>query len=279
MSLADKALVFTDLDGSLLDHNTYSYHDARPQLYALERLGIPLIPASSKTRVEIEQLRRELGNTEPFISENGAAVFIPVGYFDGQPEETVVRDGYWVHEMSPPRARWLEMLAGLSGQFPQEFDYFYSVGPEGIARLTSMSLAQAEQANQREYSEPVHWRGSPERRMEFITAVEDCGAAVLQGGRFLSVAGQCDKGRALRWLRQQFQRAHPGQAWHYLAIGDSGNDCAMLDAAETALLVRSPVHGFPPLQRTSGIIRSESYGPEGWAEGVALWLETYRLHG
>ena len=48
-------LVFTDLDGSLLDHNTYSYLDARPQLYALERLGIPLIPATSKTRVEIER--------------------------------------------------------------------------------------------------------------------------------------------------------------------------------------------------------------------------------
>ena len=279
MSTTDNFLVFTDLDGSLLDHNTYSYHDARPQLYALERLGIPLIPASSKTRVEIEQLRTELGNTGPFISENGAAIFIPVGYFDWQPEETVIRDGYWVREMSAPRAHWLELLTGLSGQFPQEFDYFYSAGVEGIARLTGMSPAQAEQANQREYSEPVHWQGCPERRMEFVNALKARGASVLQGGRFLSVSGDCDKGRALRWLRQQFQRAHPGQACHDLAIGDSRNDCAMLEAAETALLVRSPVHDFPPLQRTIGIIHSEGYGPEGWAEGVALWLQAQRPHG
>ena len=53
----------------------------------------------------------------------------------------------------------------------------------------------------------------------------------------------------------------------------------MLEAAETALLVRSPVHEFPPLQRTSGFIHSEGSGPEGWAEGVALWLEACRLHG
>ena len=50
-------LVFTDLDGSLLDHHNYSYSDALPQLRQLERRGIPVIPASSKTRVEIERLR------------------------------------------------------------------------------------------------------------------------------------------------------------------------------------------------------------------------------
>ena len=278
MTTSETFLVFTDLDGSLLDHNTYSYLDARPQLYALERLGIPLIPATSKTRVEIETLRTELGNTGPFIIENGAAVFIPVGYFAAQPEDTVVRDGYWVREMSAPRQRWVDLLAELSGQFHQEYDYFYRAGPVGIARLTNLSPAQAQQANQREYSEPVQWQGSPEGKAEFVAALEKRGASVLQGGRFLSVSGACDKGRALRWLRQLFQGAQPERDCHDLAIGDSGNDCAMLEAAETALLVRSPVHDFPPLQRTSGVMHSEGYGPAGWAEGVARWLQACRLH-
>lgn len=278
MTPSETFLVFTDLDGSLLDHNTYSYLDARPQLYALERLGIPLIPATSKTRVEIETLRTELGNTGPFIIENGAAVFLPVGYFPAQPENTVLRDGYWVHEMSAPRQRWVDLLAELSGQFQEEFDYFHRAGPAGIALLTNLSLAQAQQANQREYSEPVHWRGSPERKLEFVAALEQRGASVLQGGRFLSVSGDCDKGRALCWLRQLFQRAQPERDCHDLAIGDSRNDCAMLEAAETALLVRSPVHDFPTLQRTSGVLHSEDYGPAGWAEGVARWLQACRLH-
>lgn len=271
-------LVFTDLDGSLLDHNTYSYQDARSQLYALERFGIPLIPATSKTRVEIEALRAELGHAGPFIVENGAAVFIPTGYFARQPAGTVERDGYWVRELSAARAHWLQLLAELSGEFSQDFDTFFQAGTAGIVRMTSLSPAQAELANQREYSEPVQWQGSPQRREAFVAALQARGASVLQGGRFLAVSGDCDKGRALAWLRGIYSRENPEAACHDLAIGDSLNDCAMLEAAETALLVRSPAHEFPPLARTDGLIYSAAYGPAGWAEGVAQWLQGYNLH-
>ena len=56
-------LVFTDLDGSLLDHDHYGYRDAQPQLGQLQSLNIPVIPASSKTRAEIERLRSELATS------------------------------------------------------------------------------------------------------------------------------------------------------------------------------------------------------------------------
>ena len=270
-------LVFTDLDGSLLDHHTYSYQYALPQLHRLERLGIPVIPATSKTRLEIEHLRVALGNANPFIVENGAAVFIPVGYFDSQPVATVEREGYWVREFSAPREKWLGILRALSGEFAGEYDYFFQAGAAGIVRMTNLPEARALEANQREYSEPVQWLGDEARKAEFISCLAARGASVLQGGRFLAVSGDCDKGRALAWLRQVYRQAKPGTLCHDLAIGDSGNDCAMLEAAETALLVRSPVHKFPVLQRADGIICSTDYGPAGWAEGVACWLHSYQL--
>ena len=270
-------LVFTDLDGSLLDHHDYSYHDALPQLRELERAKVPVIPASSKTRVEIERLRVELGNGHPFIAENGAAVFIPEGYFSERPPGTVARDGFWIHELASRRERWVALLEELSGEFPDEFDYFHRAGPEGIARLTGLPEARAREANQREYSEPVHWQGSAPRRDEFIDRLAASGATVLQGGRFLSVAGDCDKGRALRWLRDVFIAQHPSRPCHDIAIGDSRNDCAMLEAAETALVVRSTIHDFPPLERQEGIIHTRGYGPAGWAEGVARWMQQLAL--
>lgn len=36
----------------------------------------------SKTRLETEYYRNKLGIKDPFISENGAAIFIPRGYFN-----------------------------------------------------------------------------------------------------------------------------------------------------------------------------------------------------
>lgn len=268
-----QALVFTDLDGSLLDHYSYSYQDALPQLRALEFLGIPLIPATSKTRVEIERLRAELGNGHPFIAENGAAVFIPVGYFDDQPQASVERDGYWIREMSPPRAQWLKLLAELEDEFPGDFEYFQRAGVEGIMRMTNLSREQAVEANTREYSEPVKWLGDEPGREAFLQRLQTAGARVLQGGRFLSVCGDSDKGRALQWLRRAYQQARQGRLVHDLAIGDSRNDCAMLEAAEYALVIRSPVHDVPPLQRTEGVIYSDDFGPAGWALGVAGWLD------
>ena len=270
-------LVFSDLDGSLLDHHTYSYLDAQPQLHRLEHMGIPVIPATSKTRVEVEFLRAQLGNAEPFIVENGAAVFIPVGYFDCQPDDTVERDGYWVRELSASRDKWLDLLAELLEQFPQEYDYFFRAGTSGIMQMTNLPEARAMEANQREYSEPVKWLGDEESKAEFIACLHSRGATVLRGGRFLSVSGDCDKGRALAWLRQIYRESKPGSLWHDLAIGDSDNDSAMLEAAETALVVRSPVHDYPRLSRTDGVIFSTDYGPAGWAEGVARWLHSYQV--
>jgi mannosyl-3-phosphoglycerate phosphatase family protein len=268
-------LVFTDLDGSLLDHHSYSYRDALPQLRVLERLAIPVIPATSKTRAEISSLREELANEHPFITENGAAVLIPVGYFAGPPPDTHERDGFWVREFSGSRQHWIELLESMKSRFAGEFNYFFKAGTAGIARMTGLPREQAALANQREYSEPVLWLGSPQRMLEFVATLQAQGASVQQGGRFLAVSGDCDKGRALVWLRGAYQEAAPGRPCHELAVGDSANDRAMLEAAETALLVRSPVHDFPALERSTGVIYSRDYGPAGWAEGVARWLQQH----
>jgi len=269
---AELLLVFTDLDGSLLDHRTYSYLDAMPQLHALEHRRIPIIFATSKTRVETEGLRRELGNDHPFMVENGAAVFIPRDYFSGKPAQTVERDGYWVREFTHGREQWLSLLDELQPEFGDEFDHFHRAGVEGIVRMTGLSPERAAEADRREYSEPVQWLGSETRRRLFVGRLAEAGATVLEGGRFLSVSGDCDKGRALEWLRDAYRHFHGGLPCHDLAAGDSGNDTAMLEVAETALVIRSPVHDPPPLRRLQGVIYSRDFGPAGWAEGVAHWL-------
>jgi mannosyl-3-phosphoglycerate phosphatase family protein len=267
-------LVFTDLDGSLLDHDNYDYSGALPQLKLLESRGIPVIPASSKTRAEIEHLRRELDNGHPFIVENGAGVFIPVDYFAEQPAGTVEREGYWVYSTCPPRDTWLALLEALLQEFPGKFDYFHRAGIDGIVDMTNLPRERAEEANQRDFSEPVKWLGAASELDAFLEKLAAAGAGVLRGGRFFSVCGDCDKGRALAWLRRVYCHASGVTECRDIAIGDSGNDRAMLEQAETALLIRSPAHEFPALERRTGIIYSEQYGPEGWAEGVARWLRT-----
>ena len=266
-------LVFSDLDGSLLDHHSYSFAAALPMVDALEQLNVPLILASSKTRAEILALRSALENTHPFIVENGAAIFIPRDTFSAQPADTSAQGDYWVHEMAPPRSQWLTVLAELAAEFPQEFDSFYSAGIAGIMQMTGLTADEAQAANDRCYSEPVRWLGTAQRENLFTQRLQDADATVFKGGRFLSVSGSCDKGKALRWLRSRYQESAGGSAQD-LAIGDSENDRPMLEAAGSALLIRSPVHDFPVLSKVDAVIHSEQYGPAGWAEGVSQWLQS-----
>ena len=66
-------VVFTDLDGTLLEHSTYSFAEAEEALDLLRSQDIPLVICTSKTRSEVEFWRRLLGNEHPFIVENGGA--------------------------------------------------------------------------------------------------------------------------------------------------------------------------------------------------------------
>lgn len=70
-------VIFTDLDGTLLEREGYSYTPALPALNLIAKHNIPLILNSSKTVAEILSLRTELGNRHPFVVENGAALFSP----------------------------------------------------------------------------------------------------------------------------------------------------------------------------------------------------------
>lgn len=268
-----QSLVFSDLDGSLLDHYSYSFAPALSTLRLLEELNIPLILVSSKTCAEISALRTQLDNCHPFIVENGAAVYIPRGYFPQQPAGTQVHGDYWVHEMAPSRDFWLAELAALAQEFDGAFDTFYTAGVAGIMAMTGLSETQAIAANNRGYSEPVKWLGSAQLENRFIARLRDAGATVARGGRFLCVTGPCDKGQALTWLRDEYGKLAPSTPLQDIAIGDSDNDRAMLEAAQHALLIRSPTHDFPTLTRTDNVIRSDRTGPAGWAEGVAQWLQ------
>ena len=76
------ALVVSDLDGTLLHQETYSFDEALPGIASLKERQIPVILVSSKTRAEIEPIREALGLEDPFVVENGGAAYIPRGAFE-----------------------------------------------------------------------------------------------------------------------------------------------------------------------------------------------------
>ena len=79
MSWFQDWMVVTDLDGTLLDHDDYSWEPAAECVATLAEHEVPLILASSKTLAEMRRLAGELELSQPLIVENGAAVAWPEG--------------------------------------------------------------------------------------------------------------------------------------------------------------------------------------------------------
>jgi len=266
-------LIFTDMDGTLLDHFSYSHLPAAATLQKLKGLGIPVIANTSKTFAELLELRKTIGNTDAFIAENGAAVYLPKNQWPGVSGHDAELDDYWVKEFCLPRAHWQKLVHSIAPDFPGEFSTFMEGGIDAIMKWTGLDEKSARLAADRRYGEPVRWLGTEQRAKEFCAKLHQLGAQVLQGGRFMHVAGTSDKGQAMLWLATLYDNPVT------LAAGDGSNDIAMLNQADFALVVKSPVNPAPKLHDSQNrldsgnLIYSRACGPEGWAEGVAMFLE------
>ncbi|WP_455209838.1 HAD-IIB family hydrolase, partial [Kaarinaea lacus] len=157
-------LVFTDLDGTLLDHDTYQFAEALPALRMLQSLHIPLIPTTSKTVAEIRQINERLTNPHPFIAENGCIIGFPDAYFPLSDlrrslHNTLHEPPYTLLTLAPLYAEVLDILQMLKEEQGFRFQGFNDLSACEIAKLTQLPLPQAELAKQRLCSEPLIWLG------------------------------------------------------------------------------------------------------------------------
>lgn len=67
-------MVFSDLDGTIIDYDTGSTQGAAKGLRLLKEKNVPLIFISSKTKSEMDELLYLGDDTSPYIFENGAGI-------------------------------------------------------------------------------------------------------------------------------------------------------------------------------------------------------------
>lgn len=265
-------IIFTDMDGTLLDHYTYDFTPVEGVLEALKQKDIPVIPTTSKTFAELQVLRSRIGLDGPFIVENGAAVCIPHGFFKQKPAGTVWQDNYWCKSFSYSKNYWINLLDVIADEFDGEFKQFSKMSIADIQDATGLSEDDATLASKRQYGEPVLWMGTESRKQQFIKAVAQRGATPLEGGRFVHVSGDCNKGTALQWFVEEYRRQH-AQTVTSIALGDGKNDIAMMEEADIAIRIASPSHPPPELQKQENVYTSTLQGPSGWAEMINQLLE------
>ena len=252
-------IVFTDLDGTLVDYETHSYAAALPALRRIGECSVPLVFCSSKTRAEMEEWRTSIGNAHPFIVENGAAIFIPAGYFPGQ-GQGIERGAYGVIELGEPRAALMEVLRSASVLTGTRILTFHDLSVEEVGRRYGIPHRLAILAVRREYDEPFEIldRG---KAPDLLAAIEQQGRRWTRSDRFFHITGQNSKAGAVQVLSRLYQH-HVGAATTY-GFGDAMNDVEFLNTVDFPILVGS-LHAAEVQAAVPRAVLTNLPGPEGW---------------
>jgi len=262
--------VFTDLDGSLLDHHTYSFDNARPALEHIREQRIPLVFITSKTRPEVEMLQAAMGIREPFIVENGAAIFFPDRYREWRIDTGFRQPPYQVIQLGASYSEIRRFVQRVKSGF--HIQGFGDLSAEDIQRLTGLSPKLAGLAKQREFTEPFLMEDDA-RIIDLQLVAEASGFKVTRGGRFYHLMGSGqDKGIALRRTVSLFLR-NTHQRLLTIGLGDSANDVGMLERVDIPILIPHPDGSYEKLDLPN-IRRARHPGSSGWSETILDVLKT-----
>lgn len=268
----DLALVIiSDVDACLIDGHTYSARTAGEAVARLNRCGVPLVLCSSKTRAELEELRQQLGLECPFISENGAALHVPEGYFPFEIPGALRIGSGDVVVFGRVYAQVVAMLHDAAQAAGVRVEGFSDMSVEQVAAETGLSLHAASLAKRREYDEPFRVvEPDADASSRLSHALRDAGVRVMAGGRFDHATGEADKGRATAFLRRLYRKAFGPMTT--VGFGDALNDVPLLRSVDVPIIVRGPsaaqVHEEVPWARITS-----SPGPAGWRQAVLSILE------
>lgn len=264
-----RLIVFTDLDGTLLDHQTYSYQAAQPAVEQLRRRRIPVVLCTSKARAEILPLREELKIYDPFVAENGGAIYVPRDYFPFPLPSARVESGYQVLELGVPYQKLVRALDEAAKTSGVKVRGFSRMSDREVAKLCGLPLPAARRARQREFDEPfVMEKGTAKQKERFFGWLQQRGLRWREGGRFLHLMGDNDKGVAMARLADLYRQQYT--TIRTVGLGDSPNDLDFLAAVDVPVLVALPNgrHDDEVRAKVPQARLVPGIGPAGWNEAV-----------
>ncbi len=256
-------VIFTDLDGTLLDHDTYSWAPAAPAIARIKKLGIPLIAISSKTLAELSYINSEHDLFDGLIGENGGVICL----------------GNQIEQPGPATRTIDAARDAIRAAVAVPVQSFHTVSPAIIANATGLAIDDAARAGDRFCSDPLIWQPDDADIATARTIAETFALKLVKGGRFHTLCGPTtDKGaamaRMLELLAQNGVLPSTGVTPRTIALGDSANDATMLAAADFPIQIpQKHASTTTALIKDQKLIIAPEPGPAGWNAAIQSLLD------
>ena len=276
-------LIFSDIDNTLLQsyiikegeiYHIEEYGEIKEIVQKLRKNNIPLVLCSSKTRFEQEKIRKYLEINDPYVVENGGAIFIPENYFPIDLEELGLSinriNENLVIELGKSYNRIIETLQEIREIFHIEFIAVHDLSLPELAQKVGISIEDAKLMASREYSETI-LEININKLDKLKKILNDRGLRILQGTRYNTVSSLHDKGSAISILKKLYSIKYENEKIETIGIGDAFNDIPMFENVDKPFLVRNIQNSYAPM-KINNLIRVNGIGQTGWKEIILNYI-------
>jgi predicted mannosyl-3-phosphoglycerate phosphatase (HAD superfamily) len=205
--LQTPAILFCDIDGlSPLRGKMAPEFDEF--VAALEHAAIPSVWVTTRTRLLIDDPRRKLGHSHPFIAEGGCGVYLPEGYFHLRPAKTLRLGRFTCVPVAEPQPAAAEALEELAGETGVSVVPLRSLSPRELVQNTGLPAQQADLMRHRDFDEIFFFAGATDDEVKrFVAASAERHWQLRQQGALWSLALGANLKQCVRELSKLYARA------------------------------------------------------------------------
>ena len=254
-----KIIFLTDLDGTLLNFDDFSFDTILSDILEFIKDGIDIIPVSSKTRPEMIEFCAALGVNLPFIYENGAG-FCKDAKTSNQNDVIVGMSKEALMQI------W---DANIPVELKADCKFLSEMEREECSALLGLSGAPLDLALARSHTALLKFNGDKTALTLLNIYLERAGLTLQKGGRIFCLSGLHNKASFIEKFRHKTSdhKIANESAHIIIAFGDGNNDIPMLNAADFACIIPRPNgEHLPPDKITPKKIIASQPAPLGWIE-------------
>ncbi len=258
-----KILIFTDLDGSLLDKETFKFDVINDYFKELVRNGIIIIPNSSKSQAELLDFNEQNNLDLSFIAENGSSIHGLNKIHYNLPDKIIIS-----RTINEIRNVYEE---NISLDFKNKTTHILELEIEVQQKILGLPLDKIKLAIKRDHSLPIKFNGTEIEKNEFTKILKNSGLTIQTGGRVMNVCDNVNKSIAMSKALQLIKKQLDDEIIT-IGVGDNENDIEMIKQTDYPCLVKND-NFDSSLINIDNLIKSSEPSPLGWADVIKTAIQ------
>ena len=261
MKQKKQIIIFTDLDGTLLNKDTFKFDEIQSYFRKLLLEGIKIIPNTSKTEAELSDFNKQYNLNLSFIAENGSSIHglnlinsnFPNKIILSREKEELLK----IFNLKiPEKIRDKCLLISKLDKKRQEI-------------IFGQKDAKLKDVLNRKYTLPFLFSGEKKEKNRLLKILSSNSLTLQEGGRVSNLCDNVNKVKSMNKVIRILKKTK--DKIKTIAVGDNYNDLDMLKNCDVRCLVFNDQFKLDQIN-IDNLIISNKPSPEGWADVIKMAL-------